>query len=304
MGGPPSLERLRKEYQRALLTGQSEKAGSLVQEALISHGITRIYLEFIAPVQVEIGRLWCEEQLPIAQEHLATEIVINHLSRLRQVMRPKTRLGRRVVLTSICGDLHTIGVRMVADFLHFDGWEVDFLGADTPARALIVFLQERHVDLVGLSCSLDSSLEILRDAVRLIHESFPEVPVLVGGEACRNHSNELEDIPASVVVGDALDASEEARRCLGIDEPALSLQHYLKILGKRVQTLRKARGWSQQRLAREATLDRTYLSSVEHGKQNLTLSVALKLADALTVPLEVLLSQDFLPASAPPRELL
>ncbi len=304
MSAQPALESLRRGYQAALIKGDSAQAGALIQKALINFGVTRLYLELIAPVQAEMGRLWCAGKVQIAQEHLATQIVINHLSKLRQVMRPKTQLNRRALLTSLSGDLHTIGIRMVADFLQFDGWEVDFLGADTPASALIGFIQERRVDLVGLSCTLDSNLDTLLGAVRELRNSFPEIHIMVGGQACRNRADELEGIEASLVTGHALDAVEEARRLIGVDKPVLSLDHYLRVLGNRVQTLRKSRGWSQQQLALEAQLDRTYLSSVEHGRQNLTLSVALKLADALGVPLEVLLSQDFLATSAPPRELL
>ncbi len=304
MSGPPSLETLRQGYQSALLAGKADEAGALIQQALIHFGVTRLYLDMISPVQAEMGRLWCDGELHIAQEHLATQIVINHLSKLRQLMRPKAQRGLRVLLTTISGDLHTIGIRMVADFLNFDGWEVDFLGADTPASALIVFMQERRVDLVGLSATLDTNLDVLLSTVAGIRQGFPDVPIMVGGQCCRSQAEELNGCQASIVTGHALNAVEEARRLTGVDKPTLSLDHYLNILGNRVQTLRKSRGWSQQQLAEEASLDRTYISSVEHGRQNLTLSVALKLADALSVPLEVLLSQDFLATSAPPRESL
>ncbi len=40
-----------------------------------------------------------------------------------------------------------------------------------------------------------------------------------------------------------------------------------------------------------ANLDRTYISAVEHGKQNLTLGAVVRLADALGEDLPQLLSQ-------------
>jgi transcriptional regulator with XRE-family HTH domain len=42
-------------------------------------------------------------------------------------------------------------------------------------------------------------------------------------------------------------------------------------------------------LAQAADLDRTYISAVEHGKQNLTLAAVMRLAEALDVPFEQLL---------------
>ncbi|GIS81805.1 MAG: hypothetical protein CM1200mP15_04370 [Dehalococcoidia bacterium] len=61
-------------------------------------------------------------------------------------------------------------------------------------------------------------------------------------------------------------------------------------MGSRVQDLRKGRSWNQEQLAQASSLDRTYISAVENGKQNLTIGVVLKLAEALEVPIGQLLS--------------
>ena len=70
----------------------------------------------------------------------------------------------------------------------------------------------------------------------------------------------------------------------------MPLKQHLANLGQTVQELRKDLGWNQQRLADLADLDRTYISAVEHGKQNLTLGAIVKLADALGVELGRLMS--------------
>ena len=62
-------------------------------------------------------------------------------------------------------------------------------------------------------------------------------------------------------------------------------------MGQKVQEIRRDLGGNQQQLADSADLDRTYLSAVEHGKQNLTLGAIVKLADGLGVELKQLLSQ-------------
>ena len=46
---------------------------------------------------------------------------------------------------------------------------------------------------------------------------------------------------------------------------------------------------SQQALADAADLDRTYISAVEHGKQNVTVGAIVKLSLALKIPLNQLL---------------
>jgi transcriptional regulator with XRE-family HTH domain len=62
-------------------------------------------------------------------------------------------------------------------------------------------------------------------------------------------------------------------------------------LGRRVRTLRLARGWSQERLAERADMDRSYLAGIELGARNPSLKALEKLAGALSVRLAELFSE-------------
>ena len=56
-------------------------------------------------------------------------------------------------------------------------------------------------------------------------------------------------------------------------------------VGKRVKELRNNLGLSQEELANLAELDRTYITSVERGKRNISIVNVEKLANALNVSL-------------------
>jgi transcriptional regulator with XRE-family HTH domain len=60
-------------------------------------------------------------------------------------------------------------------------------------------------------------------------------------------------------------------------------------LGKRVRTLRKARGWSQQELADHAVLHPTYIGGIERGERNVSLMNLAKLSEAFRVSMAELL---------------
>lgn len=65
-------------------------------------------------------------------------------------------------------------------------------------------------------------------------------------------------------------------------------QKVMKDLGIRVRQLREKAGLSQETLAELAKVHRTYISTIERGQQNISLTVLIRLADALEVGLEEL----------------
>ncbi|MFZ3185573.1 MAG: helix-turn-helix transcriptional regulator [Pseudomonas sp.] len=67
------------------------------------------------------------------------------------------------------------------------------------------------------------------------------------------------------------------------------------LFGQRLIEARKAKSWSQERLALESGLARSYLGGVERGQRNIALLNIYRLAEALGVPPSFLLelpSQD------------
>ncbi len=60
-------------------------------------------------------------------------------------------------------------------------------------------------------------------------------------------------------------------------------------LADRVRALRAERGLSQEALAHEAGIDRTYASQIERGVGNPSLKVLCAIATALNIELDVLL---------------
>ena len=63
----------------------------------------------------------------------------------------------------------------------------------------------------------------------------------------------------------------------------------LKKLGARIRELRTARNWTQEDLAGECGLDRSYVSGLEVGRRNPTYLNLLRLAKTFRIPLANLL---------------
>jgi transcriptional regulator with XRE-family HTH domain len=63
-------------------------------------------------------------------------------------------------------------------------------------------------------------------------------------------------------------------------------QKFLSSFGKRLATIRKRKGITQEKLADIVEVHRTYIGFIEQGKRNPSISNVYKIAKALKVPIK------------------
>jgi len=294
-GPPQAIGTLARRFLDAAVSGDARSAGSVVGDALRGEpGLAAIYHDVFAPALDRVGRLWTSGRLTVAQEHLATQITLDQMARARQAARPAPRTGLVAVVAAVEGEQHWVGARMVADLLEEAGWSVDFLGPDAPVADLVAHVAGRRpVHLVVASVTMEAHLPALGRLSQGLR-ALPSPPkILVGGLAAQEQPAGAVELGADAVASDAADAVATARRLVPtVSRPNPPLERVLLVVGRNVQERRSARGWSQQVLAAEAGLDRTYISAVERGRQNLTVGALLSLAQALDTPLADLLAPE------------
>ena len=91
------------------------------------------------------------------------------------------------------------------------------------------------------------------------------------------------------LVGWLDDAAEERR--LKVPRVALSDEEYDRLVGRRVQDARVARGWSQEELAAAVGKHPEWVGGVERGKPRPSVRMVRRLAAALRVPVDSLVSE-------------
>ncbi|NIA70087.1 helix-turn-helix transcriptional regulator [Pelagibius litoralis] len=64
----------------------------------------------------------------------------------------------------------------------------------------------------------------------------------------------------------------------------------LSVLGRRIRQKRTQNGWTQEDLAENAGIDRSYIGGVERGERNLTFTVLCQICEALECDLAELTS--------------
>ena len=283
---------LEARYAAALLAGDQEEAFRVVKDAM-ERGIDPlvIYTEVITPALAGVGDAWHRGKLNIATEHLAIQITLQQSAYIRGLARRRKPIGAEAVITAVEGEMHAVGARLIADLFYLEGWDVAFLGQDTPTADLVDWVRERKPDLVMFSLSQRDRIPVAKEAARIL-KSLDEPPLVFVGGVGLSDPDVGAAIPADLISGDPLQAISVANRLLKVREEPRSVADYLAVLGRRVQQLRKERGWSQQELAAQAGLDRAYLSTVEKGKQNITIGAAARIAAALDTTLSALIEEE------------
>lgn len=66
-------------------------------------------------------------------------------------------------------------------------------------------------------------------------------------------------------------------------------QELVEAVGARVREIRKANGYTQEKLAEESGLDRSYVGHIEQARQCMSIYTAKKIAEALGTTLSELL---------------
>lgn len=215
---PDTLSPLAQDYLQALRLGDRHRASRLVMDAVAAGtSVKDVYLGVFQPVQYEVGRLWQTNKISVAQEHYCTAATQLIMSQLYPHIFALDRKGRAMVATCVAGDLHELGVRMVADFFEMDGWDTFYLGANTPHEGVIDTIVERRAEVLAVSATLATHVHAVRELIDAVRASpaVANVSILVGGHPFNEDPDLWKTVGADATAPDAQQAVDLANRLSG-----------------------------------------------------------------------------------------
>lgn len=158
-------------------------------------GVADLYTQVLSPLMLAIGERWQSGTTRVWEEHYTTQIVRSIVDSLtpdviaaqreaaEAASRGTERAADRVLMACPPGEQHDLGMRMLADRFRLAGWDVYYLGTDTPVAEIIDAAQRLDVELVVLSASTHFNRVLLRDVASRIRTSLPHARLAVGGPA-------------------------------------------------------------------------------------------------------------------------
>jgi HD-GYP domain-containing protein (c-di-GMP phosphodiesterase class II) len=178
------VEQTLEKFVAALGRGNAENAEEAISAA-IEAGVTptMLHAEVIGPSLRRVSVLRASGQLDAEGEQLAMSIIKRVLATLGRYMTAATAPTRqRVLLASVEGDNHTLGLQMVGDQLAAAGFRTIFDTGVAPEGLLErVETEAPDVLVVGeVLPAFEGSVEI---ALRDLRSHHPEIPIVLGGPA-------------------------------------------------------------------------------------------------------------------------
>lgn len=200
---PPSPAR--DAFLAAILQGHRHAALNIVEDALnIGWDPVDVYVEIIADALHRVGELWEQNGISVAQEHMATAVSQYAIASIYPKLLPSGPSRGEMVVTGVAGELHQIGANLVADAMESKGWNVRFLGTNTPLSAILQTVRDNSAEVLCISTTLGSNLPAAAELIRSVAGDQKEhgLRVVLGGSAYQHSPQFLDEFGDCVLALD------------------------------------------------------------------------------------------------------
>ena len=196
-GWQTEIFRLTEDFDQEGIAGLFQREASRL-------GAREFLRRRLEPLLAEIGAAWSEGRLDIRHEHFLTEILQDSL----RAMRAALEIGAApppLLLTTLPGEFHSLGLHMAALTAASLGRSVALLGVDTPVNEVVAAAERLSPMAVGISVSQSGATRETSQHLNRLRETLdPTIPLWAGGSG----AGLLEDLDRRVKVLPALDDLE------------------------------------------------------------------------------------------------
>ncbi|MET0518780.1 MAG: MerR family transcriptional regulator [Burkholderiaceae bacterium] len=189
----------------------------LLSQGVMRLGLAAAVLNLIAPLTTQVGELWMRGSLQVFEEHMYSESLQQVLRQaIQAVPAPALSERPRVLLTTLPGEQHGLGLLMVEALMTLEGCQCLSLGVQTPVEELPRAAAAQRADIVALSFSGYLATPTVLRALAQLRGLLPAATELwVGGSAAalrrRSRLDGLQHVTALSGIAPALARWRAAR---------------------------------------------------------------------------------------------
>ena len=166
------------------------------------HGAVTFLDGLVTGFLQRIGQGWADGGLTIGQEHAASETLANFLSTRWRAMEAGAT-GNAVVLTTLPGERHGLGLHQAAVILAIHGFKIHFLGSDTPISSIVDSAKRVMTEAVMVSVSINAQRMDAREMLMALRQSLPpNIQLIVGGSGAPEDLGQMKVMTSMVQLDD------------------------------------------------------------------------------------------------------
>ncbi len=146
-------------------------------------GLTAFVNEVVAPLNTQVGEAWMRGRLNVFQEHSYAEVVQGMLrSAIQGLVAPGEQQTPRVLLGTLPGEAHGLGLLMAEAMFAAEGAFCHSLGVQTPASDLVLAASAYRADILALSFTACMGVNRVLDGLAELRRALPpNVELWAGG---------------------------------------------------------------------------------------------------------------------------
>ena len=173
-----------QELTQAIVDLREDDALAMVDQALADGSDPVAILADCKAAMDVIGEKFAAGEAFIPELIMAGEIMTGVSAKLKPhltAVTPEEKLGV-VVIGTVQGDIHDIGKDIVVTMLDIAGFDVVDLGVDVKIEEFIATAQEKHAQVIAMSCLLTSAIDSMKKVVAAAREvDLNGCKLMIGG---------------------------------------------------------------------------------------------------------------------------
>jgi methanogenic corrinoid protein MtbC1 len=208
-----------RDFMEAVRSVHDEGAFEVVR-TLLQNGTTPdvIMMDLLAPAADTLGEMWYRDDCGFVDVTVAMgrlQRILRELGQQQAHTPAKFSSPGRIIVSSLPGEQHTLGLYIVAEFFYSDGWGV-VIGPPVEEVTTAELVQTEWFDIVALAVSRDDALLPLRHEIAAVRRKSlnPRVRILIGGHAVNEHRDAVKLLGADARATDPHDAVRVAHQLL------------------------------------------------------------------------------------------
>jgi MerR family transcriptional regulator, light-induced transcriptional regulator len=175
------IEDLKKQVFNALKNREVEKILRLFDIYEKEFSLSEFYDNILKPVLYEIGRLWEQNELDVASEHVCSNTTNEIINRINE-SHTKNKNKPDILLCAPDGEIHNIACNIIGSVFLQKGYKVHDISPSAPTESIIKYIKEINPSIIMISVTLKDNIESSKRLIKKINMEF-RIPVLLGGLA-------------------------------------------------------------------------------------------------------------------------